>query len=325
MASTGDTNIRNKDLLALRAYIGAGDSNENLAKGTILVDLTYSNLKQRHVEIRFDLHDTVDTLRAKIHQKSGTPAAFQHLQIKINGVTRYELAPGQDDARMLGYFGLEQGSLLEVHCIDLDPHSGSSGGQYEDTSLVQKYVMSDEDYQNRKGTLRDWGNQQKAKDPTFNLAKHARQHRELMDAQRQVKLGLPLPAGFQFDSTGKVVRDEPDQPIPSAKNTAADDQDVPGLDTVDGLQVGDRCEVQPGGRRGVIAFVGEVPEFSAGYWVGVIFDEPVGKTDGTAKNGKRYFESPANHGGFLRGKNVTAGDFPERDIFDDDSDSDDEL
>ena len=58
--------------------------------------------------------------------------------------------------------------------------------------------MSDDEYNKRKGTLRDWERQQKAKDSTFTLAKHAREHREMADARRQAKLGLPLPAGYRI-------------------------------------------------------------------------------------------------------------------------------
>ena len=91
-----------------------------------------------------------------------------------------------------------------------------------------------------------------------------------------------------------------------------------------GIEVEMRCEVQPGGRRGQVAFVGEVKELDGGHWVGIIFDEPVGKTDGTTPNGKRYFDAPgSNYGGFVRGKNMTVGDYPERNIFDEDSE--DEL
>ena len=37
-----------------------------------------------------------------------------------------------------------------------------------------------------------------------------------------------------------------------------------------GIQVGLRCQVSPGGRRGVVKYIGEVPEMKAGgYWVGV--------------------------------------------------------
>lgn len=229
---------------------------------------------------------------------------------------------------------------MTCHCIDLDPHSGSKGGGYEDTSLVERYVMSDEEYNKRKGTLRDWGRKQKEKDSTFTLAKHAKQHRELMEAQRQAKLGLELPKGFEYDANGTVVRvedDEHDQKENVNVNnncaTGCCDDDGKkecefGPETVDGIAADMRCEVRPGNRRGKVAFVGEVPEIgSGGYWVGVVFDEPVGKTDGTTKCGKRYFDTPGQaYGGFLRGKNIEVGDFPERDIMDElDSDSDDEL
>lgn len=45
-------------------------------------------------------------------------------------------------------------------------------------------------------------------------------------------------------------------------------------------QVGARCEVDPGGKRGVVKFVGTADTLAAGFWVGVQYDEPVGKHDG---------------------------------------------
>lgn len=36
------------------------------------------------------------------------------------------------------------------------------------------------------------------------------------------------------------------------------DEPPPGKDSVEGIAVQQRCEVQPGGRRGVVEFVGEV-------------------------------------------------------------------
>ncbi len=48
------------------------------------------------------------------------------------------------------------------------------------------------------------------------------------------------------------------------------------------------------------------------------FDEPVGKGDGSAI-GTVLFECPMRYGGFVRGKNIQVGDFPERG-FDDEED-----
>jgi tubulin-specific chaperone B len=99
--------------------------------------------------------------------------------------------------------------------------------------------------------------------------------------------------------------------------------------------IGQRCQVEPGQRRGKISFVGRVPELDTktpkkstnrnnNYWVGVTFDEPVGKSNGTVGS-NQYFDTSPRYGGFVRGRNVQVGDFPERDdIFDDDDDDDEE-
>lgn len=111
--------------------------------------------------------------------------------------------------------------------------------------------------------------------------------------------------------------------LANASRPATDAATVPGPETVAHMKVGDRCEVQPGGRRGQVRFLGLVEEIAPGHWVGVQFDEPVGKGSGTVK-GKVYFECENKYGGFVRPHNVAVGDFPVQDPFADLSD-DDEL
>ena len=88
------------------------------------------------------------------------------------------------------------------------------------------------------------------------------------------------------------------------------------------IAVGSRCEVQPGGNRGCVAYVGNTPApgLPRGWWVGVCYDEPVGKNDG-AVGGVRFFECPPGYGGLVRPSKVVTGDFPELDVFA----SDDEM
>jgi len=318
-------NVNNIDLLALHSYVTA-ESNRSLPADVVLLDLTHSNLIQRHIEIKFSLHSTIESLRIIMHRQTGTPPSYQHLQIRRGGETYAEIAPGTQDGILLGYYSPCDGT--EVHCIDLDPNSGSRGGGYENISLIEKYQMPEDVYDRREGTLRSWGRKQKEADPTFTLAKHAKEHQELVKAIKLSKMGMPLPKGFRIGQDGQSVVRVALTELEDDGDEKKSDEEEKGPDSVKGITVGDRCEIRPGGRRASVAFVGDVDEIGGGgSWVGVIFDEPVGKTDGTVKGGRRYFEAPGpKRGGFVRGMNVNVGNFPEKDIMDElDTDSEDEL
>ncbi|XP_043212807.1 tubulin-folding cofactor B-like [Amphibalanus amphitrite] len=86
-----------------------------------------------------------------------------------------------------------------------------------------------------------------------------------------------------------------------------------------GISVGDRCQVARPAQlpaRGTVRFCGPT-EFSAGIWVGVQCDEPVGKNNGSV-GGKQYFECADKYGLMVRPAAVTVGHFPEQDLLDDD-------
>lgn len=84
------------------------------------------------------------------------------------------------------------------------------------------------------------------------------------------------------------------------------------------IQVGARCRVIniASERRGQVKFVGHIKELDDGesVWVGIEFDEPVGKNDGLIGL-LRVFEAKPNHGSFVRPKQIEVGDFPELDPF----------
>ncbi|XP_056297774.1 tubulin-folding cofactor B [Pseudoliparis swirei] len=80
----------------------------------------------------------------------------------------------------------------------------------------------------------------------------------------------------------------------------------------DVLSVGSRCKVQVPEqpmKLATVMYVGTM-DFKPGHWVGVKYDEPLGKHDGTVA-GKRYFECENQYGGFVKPLSVTVGDFPE--------------
>lgn len=360
--------IRNEDLLALKNYVtacdGPGQQYSHLSDQTLLLDLTHSNLQQKHIEIRFDKHSTIFTLKEKIYQKTGTSASYQHLQIIRQGQVVMEIPAGNTvyDSYKLGYFQdglIENGTI--IHCVDTNPLSGSKGGQYEDVSLIEKYRMSDEEYNARKGTLRDWARKQQpntntgkggGKKKKFSFQKHAKDHAEKVNAMRLYKLGLSLPDGWEVDKeTGNIYKtaisssdEEDEEEIDEQTNTtstSAQEQQAKaidekyGEDSINGIQLESRCQVQPGGRRGQVKYVGEI-EGIPGYWVGIQFDEPTQSSSSRTSPSKmqeimekakeKYMvDIPPTFAGFCRGKNVEVGDFPELDLFSDDSDSEDEL
>jgi tubulin-folding cofactor B len=170
----------------------------------------------------------------------------------------------------------------------MDPSSVSANGWLEDTSKVQKYEISDEDYNKRENTFRKYKEEQLRKDPEWCVEKEMAKRR-----------------GEEWVAPKKV-----DDPEHMAEEAAA-------------MSVGDRCETYPGGNRGEVKYVGKIEGLPAGWWVGVLLDEPLGKNDGEAK-GVKIFDCAPNYGLFLRPDRVKTGDFPPVDDFSD-LGSDDEI
>nr|CAH7717193.1 unnamed protein product [Callosobruchus chinensis] len=80
------------------------------------------------------------------------------------------------------------------------------------------------------------------------------------------------------------------------------------------MAVGSRCKVSVQNapdRLGTVMYTGPV-EGLTGFWIGVKYDEPLGKNNGSCK-GKQYFECPDKYGAFVKPHNVICGDFPEQD------------
>eukprot|EP00944_MAST-04C_sp_MAST-4C-sp1_P016191 g16191.t1 len=275
------------DMNGLNTWVKMDDENHyaRLGEDTVMVTVTHSNLNQKHVDLRFDLHTTVFDVKKRLALHNGTPPGDQKLYVKDGDMIVGEL---DDDTRKIGFYSIQNGQTL--HVVDTNPYSMSANGGLEDTSLVKKYEMSDEEYNKRKNTLRSYKREMLKKDPNFKF-----------DWSQAGKNGLKGVKGKENEG----------------------ERTYPGPESVAGMKVGNRCEVNPGARRGEIMYLGEVKELLPGHWVGVKFDEPLGKNDGSVK-GTRYFQCANRYGGFCRASNLQVGDFPEADLFADLSDSDED-
>jgi len=100
---------------------------------------------------------------------------------------------------------------------------------------------------------------------------------------------------------GLRVRDMNNQntsaPSPTAKKAPKGSASKP-----EGINIGDKCVDRDQRRAGVVRFVGTT-SFGSGWWVGVEFELPLGKNDGTVE-GVKYFECSPKHGSFLPGEKV---------------------
>ncbi|KAJ3097669.1 hypothetical protein HK100_005289 [Physocladia obscura] len=179
-----------------------------------------------------------------------------------------------DDTKMLGFYPVED--YLRIHVADTNPNRVK--GAFTDVSQVKKFEISDEEYSKRNDSVRAF--------------------------KQRMKLG-------RFADPDLVVA------------AAIDNEEF--QEAASKIKIGDRCQViaalaEDGGgngsgglaKRGVVKYVG-LTKFKPGYWIGVEYDEPLGKHDGSV-NGEKYFEAKPKHGAFARPNRVEVGDFPEEDF-----------
>ncbi|CAO2044373.1 unnamed protein product [Urochloa humidicola] len=232
------------------------------ADDSVLLLVTHSNLSTFAADIRISPQQTtVEALKDKLWRKTGTAVASMRLQLRDD--TGAKLADLDDDAAHLAAYRPYTG--YQIHVVDLDPSSLTSGGWLEDTSLVDKYKISDEAYDKLDTNFRKFKQKMAPKTSASSQDNEQQSEKQMEELCFKIK-------------------------------------------------VGDRCEVEPGAKRGTVKFVGKAEALGRGFWIGVQYDEPLGKHDGMVK-GIRFFQCPQGHGAIVRPEKVKVGDYPERDPF----------
>lgn len=186
------------------------------------------------------------------------------MSLQLKNASDEVVAEMGDDNALLGHYGPQE--YYTIHVVDASP--GYNFEDFEDTSKVEKYKISEEEYDKRDDTFRKFKEKMIKKDPNF-LKKNKKD----------------IDENFQEEEAKAI-------------------------------EVGARCLVTVGERRGEVKFVGKIPELANGYWVGVQLDEPTGDTNGEIGD-KVYFECGDKYGLFLRPTDLKTGDYPPEDLFDD--------
>ena len=280
-APTNSTDVlTHKDTIdALKAYVTAPNS-QNESESSVRLLVTSSALKSSFMEILFNKHMTIAAVKEKLMSHVGTSSSSMLLTLKDNrGNAVSDLL---DDGRKLGFYSPMSGYVL--HVVDSDGTSLANTGWLEDVSKVEKYVMSDVEYDARDDTYRKFKEARLREDPTWTLQKEIAKNKEMMGGGR----GPRLEAGNEAGTSEEV------------------DQEV----LASHIKAGQRCEVQTsqGAKRGVVRVVGqELAGLPGGWFVGVEYDEPVGRNDGSVK-GVRHFECADGYGAFVRPGVVSVGE-----------------
>ncbi|KAK2970393.1 hypothetical protein RJ640_016247 [Escallonia rubra] len=119
---------------------------------SILLRVTHSNIKSFSPDVRFSIQMTVEAVKEKLWKKCGT--SVNSMCVELYDDTGARIADLSDNTRPFGFYSPQDGYRL--HVIDLDPSSVTSGGWLEDTSLVEKYTLSEEAYDKLDG--KSWQN-----------------------------------------------------------------------------------------------------------------------------------------------------------------------
>ncbi|VDM79818.1 unnamed protein product [Strongylus vulgaris] len=199
--------------------------------------LGYLQNNHKYQNSRFDRSDEKTAYFSVLIQKKLeliVGAAAESIKIELHDSEGKFVASLTDGSKTLKELGVKNG--MHIYAVDVSGHNV----ELQDDSMVEKYTMSEDAYNEREDSVRAWKKKL--------LAEHGKDSEHKPEHAEELNVEL-------------------------AKK----------------IKIGDRCEVRIHGgppKRGVVSFNGET-KFRQGVWIGVTYDEPVGKNDGSVA-GERY-------------------------------------
>lgn len=116
----------------------------------VKLDITHSHLTFRIPEVKFSKMEPICEIKLSLVKRVGTSVESMDLILKDQNGNK--VASMDDELKCLGYYSPEDGYI--IHVVDTDPSSIAT--QLSDLSQVEKYVMSDEDYDKLPNSMRKY-------------------------------------------------------------------------------------------------------------------------------------------------------------------------
>ncbi|CAI4217262.1 unnamed protein product [Parascedosporium putredinis] len=147
---------------------------------------------------------SISEFKAKMESVTGIPPGSQKLTYKTATSEKMSMDVADEDATLLSAFPLAKNG--EIHITDLRPPSARPN--LNDTSGVEKYVMSEEDYASKTDSVLAWKKAQKLgrfdpNAPSHEQAKIAGYQQEIRE--RGIEVGKRCRVGHEDTRRGEIM------------------------------------------------------------------------------------------------------------------------
>ncbi len=197
-------NVQINEKLANLQMVSSGAEGKAQTSGWISMTITHSVLGLR-ADKKFDPRLTGADLKEKLYMIVGTKPAYQRLQLKDKDE---KVVCEISETTTLGSLPIKNGQC-HVHVVDEDPMKSML--EFTDVSKVKKFELTDEQYDKRKGTFREWKKrnlkgyyQKKAADQKEKEAAEAKQEELEKAAAGDIKVGDRCQLRDKFKRRGEV-------------------------------------------------------------------------------------------------------------------------
>ena len=127
---------------------------------TIKMHATHDGTQMRLAECRFDSRQTVKVVKELLAFKFGSNEDLMTLELR--DTKEQTVKPMADDNKTLHEYG-----CLDNYTIHVFYSGPNTLGEFEDVSRVEKYTISEEDYNKRDDTFRKFKEQMQKNNPNF--------------------------------------------------------------------------------------------------------------------------------------------------------------